>query len=71
VESLTNSQLREINVVQTVVSQQMSTDNSKPIETLNEEDNTVDEEDADYCTEDDQMSTESDDSHAADTNDQR
>lgn len=49
----------------------MSTDNSKPIETLNEEDNTVDEEDADYCTEDDQMSTESDDSHAADTNDQR
>jgi hypothetical protein len=70
VESLTNSQLREINAVQTVVSQQISTDNSKPIETLNEEDNTDDEEDADYCTEDDQMSTESDDSHAEDTNDQ-
>jgi hypothetical protein len=70
VESLTNSQIQEINAIQADLSQQTSTTVSNPTETLDEDVDTEEEDDGDYCSDDDKMSTESEDSQIGNTNDE-
>jgi hypothetical protein len=62
VESLTSSQMQELEVAQTILSQKTTMDKLKSIETSNIEEDTDDEEDGDFCPEDDSMNTETDDS---------
>ena len=70
VEGLTTSQIQEIDVIQTDLSQKIPITNPNQNVALNDETDTEEEEDGDYCPEEDMMSTESEDSQTDDPNEQ-